>query len=190
MGVRLGMDGNTAQEGFNQVRPGGRRLVTFLVSVLIFAFGVLVGLGVTYFLLPSKLGFRPQALPPAISVGQVSETGVTEDMLPVGLEVLQNPVVYEWRGSVRGRLISKDESSFILEDDEGNRITISERTAFGERFRTSYYDTTEEVATPSGTLKEISLNDIPLGATLGGEVWIFSGGKNTPVGGSFFITEK
>lgn len=159
-----------------------------LSKVIIFVFvllvGVVLGLGSAYFLSGQKQTENIQA-PPNIQAptSEDSTPRVDEKKLPISLELLQNPIVYEWRGSVEGKLVSKSDHTFTIEDQKGNKISITNITSTGEIFKTLFYKISD-----GGTVK-ISLNDIPLGATLRGDVWIFKGGKNIPIGGSFEVVE-
>lgn len=171
------MNGLPAQEGSEIIRLGGSKVASFLAPVLTLFLGILVGLGSAYFLIPQRLSFPPAATP-------APSPKIIEEDLPIGLEVLQNPAVYEWRGSVEGKLVSKDAHSFTLDDGKGNRITITDIMPLGATFKTLFMD----VTSPEEP-KEVTLGDIPIGTTLRGEFWIFKGGRNTPVGGTFVIVK-
>lgn len=101
-----------------------------------------------------------------------------ESKLPISLSLLTNPIVYEWRGSVKGKLTKKDERTFTLVDEVGNSIAITDTTASGAKFKTMFFDKADQT-------KQISLKDIPLGSILLGDFFIFTGATNTPVGSMF-----
>lgn len=103
---------------------------------------------------------------------------IDESKLPISLNLLTNPIVDEWRGGVRGKLISKNEHDFTLVDDQGHSITITDKMPSGDIFKAMFFD-------KSDISKQISLSDIPLGSVLIGDFFIFKGAPNIPVGSSF-----
>lgn len=100
--------------------------------------------------------------------------------LPISLSLLTNPIVYEWRGSVKGKLTKKDEHTFTLVDDKGNNITITDITPSGAKWKTMFF---EQISQKKQ--QESSLSAIPIGSTLLGDFFIFKGSPNTAVGGLF-----
>ena len=72
----------------------------------------------------------------------------------------------------KGKMVSKDEHTFTLQDEKGNKIVISDLTPKGQIFKTKFQDTTNPAK-----IKDIILADIPVGADLLGEFWVFKGGK-------------
>lgn len=146
-----------------------QKLPQLLVALLL---GIVLGLGLSFLLLGQKQGTQT----PVASVSEL-ESSITIDLL-------KNPIVYEWRGSVTGVLIDKTEHTFTLEDAEGNRITITNKLPSGEIYKTIFVRTL-----PSGETEDISFNDIPIGTTLRGEFWIFRGAKDVPIGGTFVVVQ-
>lgn len=142
-------------------------------GILILSIGVLSGVALDRYVLKNQIKI------PTIS--QPSPQKIDESKLPISLSLLTNPIVYEWRGSVEGRLIDKKEHFFTLTNDSGKSITITDIAPTGDIFKTVYYEKTKL------KWKEISLNDIPIGSNLLGDFFIFKGGKNTPVGSSFKV---
>lgn len=141
--------------------------------------GFILGLISSSIILPfGKLPiFSPQiakvtAPPPS------SKPAIDESKLPISLALLTNPIVYEWRGSVKGKITKKDEHTFTLIDDQGNSITIADKMPSGDIFKPMFFD-------KSNIRKQIYLKDIPVGNVLLGDFFIFKGGPNTPVGSSF-----
>lgn len=65
---------------------------------------------------------------------------IDESKLPISLALLTNPIVYEWRGSVQGKLTKKDEHAFTLLDDQGNSITITDKMPSGDVFKAMFFD--------------------------------------------------
>lgn len=104
---------------------------------------------------------------------------IDESKLPISLSLLTNPIVYEWRGSVKGKLTQKDEHTFTLVDDKGNSITITDTTSTGAIFKTMFFDISNK------SKQESSLSATPVGSILFGDFFIFKNGPNTPVGSSF-----
>jgi len=105
-----------------------------------------------------------------------------EEKIPVNLSILTNPMVQQWRGNVKGKLISKTDHTITLEDIDGNQITITDLAASGEVFKWIFFD-----KPVNNEAKQISLEEISVGSTLLGEFWIFQDGKNVPLGGMFKI---
>lgn len=109
------------------------------------------------------------------------------ERLAVSPDLLSTPIVYEWRGSVIGKVIGKDDHTFTLEDDNGNQLRITDIQPNGRVFKTVFLDVD---VLEEGRAKEITLRDIPIGTTLRGEFWVFNTGRNTPVGSMFKIVRK
>lgn len=105
---------------------------------------------------------------------------ISEDELPIGIDLLKNPIVYQWRGSVEGTLIAKDEESITL-SSKGAKITIPLYAPSGKR------------RTPFNNSKgEVDLKDIPLGTNLRGDFFVipWPNDKNKIVGSLFTVEEK
>lgn len=149
------------------------RLV-FLTLVILLV-GFLLGFGANRFLLSKKT----QA--PISTIAQPLPQNIDESKLPISLPLLLNPIVYEWRGSVKGKVVAKEQYSFTLEDDQKNRIIITDRTPSGGLFRTAFFKKS------GSTWKEASSSAVSVGSNLTGEFFIFKGGKNTPIGSAFWI---
>lgn len=156
--------------------PPNRRIFIYAAVLLL---GFFIG-SITWSVLPfEKLPFFSS--PQKTKVAQPSpapKPALDESKLPVSLALLQNPIVYEWRGSVKGKMTQKDDHIFTLADEGGNSITISDKMPSGDKFKAMFFD-------KSSINKEISLKDIPLGSILLGDFFIFKGGPNAPVGSSF-----
>lgn len=157
------------------------KLRGILLPVLLFFFGLTLGSSASlFFLSKQQLTLQPQLPPPSSQPQSPQLQQITEADLPVGLFLLKNPIVYEWRGSVEGKLIKKDAHLFTLEDKNGKRIDITDITPSGEIFKTIFLDTEG---------KQTTLSTVSVGTTLRGDFWVFKGGKNTPVGGRFQVVE-
>lgn len=153
---------NNYNQTRNIVNNGALKLKFILVGIVILLVGFLSGF-----------------LTKNLIQGRSTETS----KLPIDSKLLQNPLVYEWRGSVKGKLVQKDENSFTLENDSGNRITITNKMPTGEIFRTYF----SELTIPGPT--QVELKDISLGTSLRGDFFIFKGGPDIPVGSSFQIVK-
>lgn len=138
-----------------------------IIYIGILLLGILLGFGAKTIINPQKTNL-PLSSKPVID----------ESKLPVSLALLTNPIVYEWRGSVKGKVTKKDDHTFTLVDDKGNNITIIDKMPSGDIFKAMFFDKTN-------INKQLSLKDIPLNTILLGDFFIFKGGPNTPVGSSF-----
>lgn len=146
---------------------------TFLNKQVLIYIGVLL-LG--FFLGFGTLFFLGGKIPIFSSLPKKST--IDETKLPISLSLLKNPIVYQWSGSVKGKLIKKDEHNFILIDDQGNSITITDILPSGEKWKAIFFD-------KANKNKETSYSAIPLNSTLVGNFFIFKTDHNRPVGSSF-----
>ncbi len=162
------MNGQSAQ-------PLNKPIINKLLLILSIA-TLLLGFFLGIFTSP----LLPKKVPvPVVTVPSPSpKSAIDESKLPVSLALLTNPIVYEWRGSVKGKITQKDDHTFTLVDEQGSSITISDKMPSGDKFKAMFFD-------KSSINKQISLKDIPLGSVLLGDFFIFKGGPNTPVGSSF-----
>lgn len=102
---------------------------------------------------------------PQIVSDKQKEPMVKEADLPLPVSTLQNPLIYEWQGSVEGVLVEKNDKNFTLEKND-KRITISIKKSY-----TAFY---KQGATGSAKL---TIKDVPEGATVRGTVWLALKGK-------------
>lgn len=109
---------------------------------------------------------------------------IDESKLPISLSLLTNPVIYEWHGSVKGKLTKKEEHNFTLTDDQGHSVTITDLLATGDKWNTLFFDKASKYT------KEIPYSTIPLGSFIEGEFSIFKGGPNAPVGTMFTFAKQ
>lgn len=112
----------------------------------------------------------------------ITNLAIQENKLPVSLSLLQNPIVYEWAGSVEGKITAKDGHSFVIEDGKGSKITIKITNVVpgsNTVFNTLYFDNIKG--------KPTTLDSISLGRTLRGTFYIFKDYPDTPIGGSFEV---
>lgn len=151
------------------------RAITILLPLSTLFLGLLIGI------VASRLMTPPQQIPPQQAAKPQTNQSTN---LPISLKLLQNPAVYEWRGSVNGKVVAKDEHTLTLEDDKGNKITVTDLLPNGSgTFKTMYLKKTDSRPTV------LSLKDIPLGTTLRGEFFVFKNFPDTPVGSLFTIVE-
>lgn len=109
---------------------------------------------------------------------------VSEDSLPFGLAVLQNPLVYQWRGSVEGELTKKDEASITLTKN-GKTIIIPVDSKL-----TPFFIIPEDKKAKK--MKSATIVDIPIGVYLRGEFFTTPKptDKNSIFGSMFEVTTK
>lgn len=113
-------------------------------------------------LLSSKF-IIPSTKQPQTQPNNVNKKTVTEDELPIKLSILQNPLIYEWKGSVEGILVAKTDTNITLEKN-GKRITVTVLKNYTKFYRL-----------PSS--QELSLVDIPLNSFLRGDIIITKAGQ-------------
>ncbi len=108
--------------------------------------------------------------------------------LPISLNLLQNPIVYEWRGDVTGKLVKINPDSFVLQDDKGNNITIFywkwKAPSPKEGNIATVFSKLE-----GGQWKDITIDTIPINSTLRGDFFIFKSDLKTPFGSSFTVVK-
>jgi len=150
--------------------------------VAVFLFGATLSFGFVYLKILPKLSDSQTS---SQKCNQALEKMVPAESLPVDDEILTNPIVYEWNGGVKGKIVNKDAHTFTLEDEKGNKITITDIIPTGEIFKTIFRAAPDK----DGNSKVIPLSEIPIGTTLRGNFWIFGTGKKVPVGGMFFIVK-
>ncbi|MCL5010515.1 MAG: hypothetical protein M1289_02840 [Patescibacteria group bacterium] len=132
--------------------------------------------------------------------------------IPISKSLLENPIVYEWLGDVKGTLVKKTdrpftitdaqghvrkqiEQTFTLSDGKGHTITITDRMPSGDIFNTLFYMGNKDngPANVPFYAKPIPLSSIPIGSTLEGRFFIFTHGKNasdTLIGSNFTVLSK
>lgn len=139
-----------------------------LKSVLLFIGGLLIGAGIGYL-----------AVPKTPTPVKTENAVVTQKELPVGIPLLKDPMVYQWRGSVEGILTSKTTNKITLSKD-AHTIDIPVVKA------TDFFGPVK-----NNTREKITLSQIPIGSYLRGEFFAFpwEGDKNT-IKGSYFAIES
>ncbi len=174
------MDENTAEpQVYISPTPWYKRKILWIFL----SFLILIPLGFyifkTYFL-------KTPAQTPVQQPTQIqSEPGIKESELPVAVDILQNPMVYEWRGSVEGVLTQKDDKSITLEKD-GKSITIS--VDLNPNYTGTKFFKGKPTKDPKSNF--ISLDNIQLNTKLRGDFFVFPDKKNEKVGSSFMVIEQ
>lgn len=158
-------------------------ITTFLLPIFTLFLGLIIGIIASRLMTPSQKILPQETLPQQNVKPQIN---LTTD-LPISLRLLQNPAVYEWRGDVNGKVIAKDEHTLTLEDQKGNKITVTDLLPNGSGiFKTIYLKYLKK--TGSRPI-ELTLKDITLGTMLKGEFFVFKNFPDTPIGSSFVIVE-
>lgn len=122
----------------------------FFIIVIVFIFALIP----IFLFIQSKNQNPTELITPSITPNPTE----IEENLPVDKSVLKEPMIYQWKGSVEGKLISKTENTFTLEKN-GRQIVIKTLDNYSEFTKI-----------PLG--KNIVLKDIPLQANLIGTVLI------------------
>lgn len=139
-------------------------------SLLFFIVGLFIGAGICYVAVTVNKPATPIK----------SETSVvTQKELPVGIPLLKDPMIYQWRGSVEGTLTSKTTNKITLSKD-AHTIDIPVVKA------TDFFGPVK-----NNTREKITLAQIPIGSYLRGEFFAFpwEGDKNA-IKGSYFSVES
>ncbi len=145
----------------------------FLVYPVILLISYLIGF-FSFSLLPfGKSPTTTSSIP-----SQLSTTG---NKLPISISLLTNPIVYEWRGSIEGKLVKVNTDSYTIQDEKGNKIILYFKTTSTGKVDPIF------VKLVGKEYKNIKLNDVPIGTTLRGEFYIYNGQSDTPVGTSFEV---
>lgn len=127
--------------------------------------------------------FMKSSSPPTQLPAQIQEKVIEEDKLPIAVDILQNPLVYEWRGSVEGVLVAKDEKYIILEKNNQEITILISSDPNGTKFFNI-----EGIPNKQKNNKNfIELVDIPIGTQLRGDFWIFPDRKNQLIGNVFEV---
>lgn len=154
--------------------PLNRKTFIYVAVLLV---GFVLGF-ISSSVLPFGKPFSPAQVAKVTPPSPTPKPSIDESKLPISLALLTNPIVYEWRGGVKGKMTKKDDHTFTLVDDQGNSIIITDKMPSGDIFKPMFFD-------KSNISKQIFLKDISLSSVLLGDFFIFKGAPNTPVGSSF-----
>lgn len=130
--------------------------------------------------------FQPKTSSPQVATSSASLNTVQEENLPIALDILKNPMVYEWWGAIEGVLVTWDQQSFTLEKD-GKQIRIwldLTPNTTGTKF---FY---QEETKLGPKAKDTKIEEIPIGSYLRGDAFIHKADKNKIVGSSFVILKQ
>lgn len=157
-----------------------------LAGVLLLVISPLIATGIMW--LTDQPLFQPQKQVSQSSTPSVNLTGKTlsESSSPIALDILKNPLVYEWWGSVEGTLVAKDNQSITLEKD-GKRITIALDLTANATGTTFFLQSSTKLGPKA---KDIKIEEIPLGSHLRGDFLIHQKDRNKIIGSSFIVLEK
>ncbi len=162
--------------------PGNILNNKFLIYPVILLTGIFIG-----FFLFSIFAVGKPAIPSSplskqpVKSSSSSAQPTIQSNSPISTILLNNPAVYEWRGSVAGKLVQVNQDSFVLQGANGNNITIFYQTPSIGRWKTIFLNGEGK------DQKTVSINTITIGSSLRGDFFIFKGSPNTPVGNSFNI---
>lgn len=106
-------------------------------------------------------------------------TNKTATDLPIGLELLKNPIVNQWRGAVEGELVEKTNDYIVINDEKGNSISIPLGEVPGRGKNAIFFDLKK-------SKNQISLDEIPVGTKLLGDFFVIPGVNSTSIIGSTF----
>lgn len=115
----------------------------------------------------------------------ISKRVVPVDDLPIGKEMLQNPAVSAWFGGVKGKVVAKDDHAWVVEDKNGNKITITDLLPGGNKYNTQVFWISKDMK----TTKEVTFGDMVVGAEVVGDFWFFKEAKDRAVGNIFTVYE-
>lgn len=138
----------------------------------------------------SKINSKSQDTEQTVSAP--SEKMISGDELPIGLSLLKNPIIDQWRGGIEGVLIAKDEKSITLSNKIKNSeitIPLNAPRSEGDKPMTVFHSLKLANA---GKNSQVELKDIPVGTYLRGDFFVipWPDDKNKIVGSSFTIVEE
>lgn len=152
----------------------------FLVFLFI-AILILIPLG--FYIFKTYFLKAPAPKPTEVS----SEAAIKAEELPIALDILKNPMVYEWRGSVEGTLVAKDDHSITLADDQNHTLTITVIPSTDVIYGTKFHK--RETKDKVEQFVNINHQDIPMGTKLRGDFFVAAREKDKKIGSSFEIIE-
>lgn len=155
-----------------------KKILLILGLIILF---IAVSLG-SYYLGTTKIKSLP-ANPPLVNAPTLSEKD-----LPFSLKILKNPMVNQWAAGVEGKLIEKKDDSITLQNKLGQTIIIPLKLSENTKLWTTFliFKKGEKTA------KNVSLNEIPIGAILVGEFFVLplKDNKDRIVGSQFEYNEN
>lgn len=150
-------------------------LFTFILIIAVsIMFGVVVGIGII------RQTVENVSISKATSSSISGIPAITEN-LPISRKLLNNKMVTQWRGNFEGMLISKTDTSFEIQDEQGNKLNLSAIAPTGEKWNVIFIDGRDE------TRRKITYDELPVNVKILGDFWILPGGSDNPVAGMFTI---
>ncbi|MBI4058707.1 hypothetical protein HY404_00550 [Candidatus Microgenomates bacterium] len=177
----------TAPQSSNIIKTGSDNSLKIIISFLTLFLGLVIGIFSSPYILPQKDINNP-AQPSNRSFTQ--EKQVKEPELPISLELLKNPLLYEWRVGAKGKLIAKDDDKIVLQDSSGHTLTVPNRLSRGDdKIATKFYIVEEN---GQGGATAVKLEVIPLGVQLYGSLFIkpIADNKNRILGDQFIYDKR
>ncbi len=165
--------------------PGNILNNKFLIWPVILLVGIFIGFFLFSIFAAGKptTPSSPLSKQPVINSSSSSAQPAIQSYFPISTSLLTNPIIYEWQGSIEGKLVKVNPDSYVIQDNKGNNITIFYKTPSGGIWKTLFFNQTTAGA------KLITINQIPIGTTLRGSILILKGGPSTPIGSSFSIVK-
>lgn len=117
---------------------------------------------------------------PSSVVQRLASNQIKESDLPISIDLLKNPMVYEWRGDIEGTLIAKDETSLTL-SNKGSTLKIPILYPPATKPMTLFFNAA--AIKPDTKNPGVPLSEVPVGSFLQGDFFVVN--KNQIVGGSF-----
>lgn len=128
--------------------------------------------------------FMKSSSPPAQTTGKT----LNESQSPIAFDILKNPMVYEWRGSVEGVVTAKDDHSITISDNQNHKLTIPVIPSTDAIYGTKFYK--RETKNKIDQFIYISHKDISLGSKVRGDFFVAAREKDKIIGSSFEIIEQ
>lgn len=120
----------------------------------------------------------PPAPPPPTATNALEETDS-----PIALDILKNPAIYQWTGSVEGTVEAGDNTSITIVTKNNHSITIPiDSSPNGTKFYSNKPGKDSKA-------QSLTINDMRIGSKVRGDFFIIPGKKNEMRAGSFVIIE-
>ncbi len=149
------------------------------------SFLILIPLG--FYIFKTYFLKTPAQTLPQQSIPAPSEPTLKENSSPIAFDILQNPLVYEWRGSVEGTLVAKDDHTITISDNQNHSIVIPVIPSTDVIYGTKFYK--RETKDKVDQFINIPHQDIPIGSKLRGDFFVAAREKDKIIGSSFEIIE-
>ena len=124
----------------------------------------------------------------SISSPPPQEKTIKESETPIAFDILKNPLVYEWRGSVEGTITAKNDHAITISDNQNHSIVIPVIPSTVIIYGTKFYK--RETKNNVDQFINVSHLDLPLGSKLRGDFFVAAREKDKIIGSSFEVIEK